>query len=49
MCHQPARSSPSVARATKEKMTTKLVKAALLFTVASVAALGQVNAGEEKP
>src|SRR5690348_9126344 len=49
MCHQPARSSPSVARATKEKMTTKLVKAALLFTVASVVALGQVNAGEEKP
>ena len=30
-------------------MTIKLVKAAVLFTVASVAAFGQVNAGEQKP
>ena len=30
-------------------MTIKLVKAAVLFTVASVAALAQVNAGEQKP
>ncbi|MFZ0589748.1 MAG: PQQ-dependent sugar dehydrogenase, partial [Bryobacteraceae bacterium] len=30
-------------------MTIKLVKAALLFAVASAAAWAQVNAGEQKP
>src|SRR5215471_15473505 len=30
-------------------MTMKLAKAALLFTLASVAAWAQVNAGEQKP